>query len=171
MYMIHKLQNENYSISENEIIEINKIINTNILPIYGYRKVDVGIKGANHLPPSPSVIRNQMHHCIENMNYSINSTIDIYYEIAKSRITFERIHPFQDGNGRTGRLLLNWILLCNDLPMAIIPADDENRNKYLNYLDIVDIEGFAVYIKDLINQEYKLIEKYIEIDKYEFKGI
>ena len=52
---------------------------------------------------------------------------------------FEYLHPFRDGNGRTGRLLSNWILLQADHPMLIIDVKD--RETYINALRQIRGEG------------------------------
>jgi fido (protein-threonine AMPylation protein) len=49
---------------------------------------------------------------------------------------FERIHPFVDGNGRVGRLILNFLLIQQGYPPAVILAT--NRPKYLQALEIAD---------------------------------
>jgi len=54
---------------------------------------------------------------------------------------FERIHPFYDGNGRTGRMLLNLILLNNKLPQLILP--DAQRRRYYKTLASADKTGLA----------------------------
>lgn len=62
---------------------------------------------------------------------------------------FVRIHPFDDGNGRISRLLMNYILIKNGFPPVIIKADD--KKKYLSALrdaDVGDIDSFKRYIAD-----------------------
>lgn len=49
----------------------------------------------------------------------------------------EKIHPFYDGNGRTGRMILNYILIKNKYPPLIIKK--KNRNEYLNSLSNADL--------------------------------
>lgn len=51
---------------------------------------------------------------------------------------FIRIHPFEDGNGRVARLLMNYILLRQGYPMIIIKSND--KNAYLDALNLADIE-------------------------------
>ena len=49
---------------------------------------------------------------------------------------FENIHPFADGNGRTGRLVLNYFLLQKNNPPVII--HEEDRKKYFEALEVWD---------------------------------
>ncbi|HPH52693.1 MAG TPA: Fic family protein [Bacteroidales bacterium] len=51
---------------------------------------------------------------------------------------FIRIHPFEDGNGRVARLLVNYILLRHGYPMIIIKTED--KSAYLDALNLADIE-------------------------------
>lgn len=63
--------------------------------------------------------------------------------------SFERIHPFADGNGRVGRTLLNYILMVAGLPPVVI--FDEDKEAYFMALEVFDhsdkIDGFVAFIK------------------------
>lgn len=51
-------------------------------------------------------------------------------EIMAAHIAFERVHPFEDANGRTGRILMNWQMLKNGLPLHVIHTGDEQMAYY-----------------------------------------
>ncbi len=70
---------------------------------------------------------------------------------------FEDIHPFQDGNGRVGRLLLNNILLKHDLPPVNIHF--KNRTEYYKALRAFDKDGNVRPMIELIVKEYKKLQR------------
>lgn len=130
------------------IKKLNETINKNIRDTEGYRKVQVFIRGSEHIPPAPEKVPNLMNYFVYNYN---NDEQDIFTKIAKYHIEFEKIHPFEDGNGRTGRLLLNYELLKNNLSPVVIAKED--RVKYFEFIKNNDITGFAQCLKDLSNAE------------------
>ncbi|MGH9115104.1 MAG: Fic family protein [Acidimicrobiales bacterium] len=67
---------------------------------------------------------------------SIASSDDLIERVAAAHGAFERIHPFLDGNGRTGRLMMNLLLVRFGYPPAVIYTRD--RNRYLNALRRAD---------------------------------
>lgn len=83
---------------------------------------------------------------------------DIFNKIAEYHIEFEKIHPFEDGNGRTGRLLINYELLKNNLFPVVIEKED--RVKYFEYLRNNDSLGLAKWLKELSNREEERIKKF-----------
>lgn len=140
---------------ERFIKKLNETINKDIKDTEGYRTVQVFIRGSEHIPPEPEKIPNLMMYYIYNYNHDEQ---DIFNKIARYHIEFEKIHPFEDGNGRTGRLLLNYELLKNNLPPVVISKDD--RVKYFEFLRNNDITGFAEWLKDLSTREKERINKF-----------
>lgn len=68
---------------------------------------------------------------------------------AEFHYKFIRIHPFDDGNGRTARILMNFILMQFSFPPTIIKSDKESKDEYFAALQLADagnIEAFITYI-------------------------
>lgn len=65
--------------------------------------------------------------------------------LADFHIKYERVHPFQDGNGRTGRVLLFKEALCNNITPFII--SDEDRITYIECLKTQDVIGMVELFK------------------------
>jgi len=71
-----------------------------------------------------------------------------------------RIHPFDDGNGRGARILMNLILIKEGYPVAIIK--NENRRKYLstlNQADKGDINSFLTLVANSLIDTENIIFK------------
>jgi Fic family protein len=73
---------------------------------------------------------------------------------------FENIHPFADGNGRVGRILLNNVLLKNGLPPLNI--DLKNQREYYETLQVYEKEGNIRPTIELILKEYKNLKKLVK---------
>ena len=140
---------------ERLIKKINETINKDIKKTQGYRTVQVFIRGSEHIPPAPEKIPNLMNYFVYNYN---NDETDIFTKIARYHIEFEKIHPFEDGNGRTGRLLINYELIKNDIPPVVITKED--RVKYFEFIRNNDSSGLAEWFKELSNNEKERIEKF-----------
>ena len=152
--VFENLKNNN-TINEKFIKIINETINENIKETKGFRKIQVVIRGSDHIPPEPEKIPNLMMYYIYNYN---NDEQDIFTKVARYHIEFEKIHPFEDGNGRTGRLLINYELIKNNLPPVVI--EKEGRVKYFEFLRNNDIKGFAEWIKELSIREEERMKKF-----------
>lgn len=149
----------NKDLISSDIIKLNELINKNIKETSGYRRVNVIIRGAQAIPPKSSEVPIKMMYFIDNYNHSpIQNEEDIFKKIAYFHIEFEHIHPFEDGNGRTGRLLINYELLKNNLPPIVIPID--KRDDYFQYITHYDEESLVHMIKELVKNEVKRIQEF-----------
>lgn len=136
---------DNVEINDILIKKINEIINDNIKGTQGYRKIQNFIRGVEEIPPEPNKIQNLMYYLIDNFkNYNEQ---DIYKRVAKFHNDFEHIHPFEDGNGRTGRILTNYELIRNGLAPIVIPK--EERTKYFELLKNQNIDELSKWFKEL----------------------
>lgn len=145
----------NAEFDERLIKEINETINKNIKETQGFRKIQVFIQGSDHIPPEPEKISNLMNYFVYNYN---NDNQEIFEKIAKYHIEFEKIHPFEDDNGRTGRLLINYELLKNDLPPVVIAKED--RVKYFEFLRNEDYKQFSIWLEELSKSEKERMKKF-----------
>ncbi|MGP1493977.1 MAG: Fic family protein [Streptobacillus sp.] len=111
-----------------------------------FKTVPNEIVGANFKTSPPYLVEEHLNKLIENFN---NSNEDIIKKVAIFHANFEKIHPFPDGNGRTGRLLMNLELMKAGYPITIIRK--EERENYYNALE-----------KAHSNNEYEDIISFIE---------
>lgn len=153
--LVFKNLQDNEEFDERFIKKINETINRDIKDTEGYRTVQVFIQGSEYIPPEPEKIPNLMNYYVYNYNHDEQ---DIFNKIAKYHIEFERIHPFEDGNGRTGRLLINYELLKHNLQPVVIAKED--RIKYFEFLRNNDSIGFSQWLQELSIKERDRMEKF-----------
>ncbi len=91
-----------------------------------YRRIPVMISGATHTPPQPYLVQPQMEQLVFAFNDS-RKHVHPLQRIAKFHLDFEGVHPFIDGNGRTGRLLLNFALMRSGYLPIDIKFTDRRR--------------------------------------------
>lgn len=127
-----------------------------------YRRVPVRIMGALHTPAQPYLIEPKMEQLL--LEYAASKE-HIVTKLARFHIKFEGIHPFIDGNGRTGRLLVNLELLKAGYPPIDIKFAD--RVAYYNAFDAYhakrDLSAmenlFAGYINARLDTYLKIIQE------------
>ncbi len=81
---------------------------------------------------------------MESTERALNSGIHPLIVAARFHGYFEYLHPFRDGNGRTGRLMSNFLLLRAGHPFLII--DIKDRNEYISALKQIRTEGTDEYL-------------------------
>ncbi|HWP94032.1 MAG TPA: Fic family protein [Thermodesulfobacteriota bacterium] len=114
--------------------QIKKMIFEGINNSGDYRKGDVRVAGAKINPPVSYDIERWLRLYKEYVEENIY-TADFIKLIATQHILFETIHPFEDGNGRTGRIILNYLFVSRGYPPIILKGDDVNRKVYSKALE------------------------------------
>lgn len=128
---VSELVKDNVPISESIIKQIHYLVLADKKEDRGvYRRVPVRIMGAQHEPVQPYLIESKMEQLLQDF---AESTEHIVKKLARFHIEFEGIHPFIDGNGRTGRLLVNLELMKAGYPPIDIKFTD--RIAYYNAFD------------------------------------
>ena len=146
-------------LTERLIKDIAIAINRNINEISGYRTVPVFIAGAQHIPPAPDQVNQQMMQLVYEHN--LDKDADLFLLEAQFHLRFERIHPFEDGNGRTGRILLNRALMRKNVPPVVIPV--EERATYMELLAQRDDIALAAFFRELSASEGERIELFAQM--------
>jgi Fic family protein len=128
-----------------------------------YRRIPVRIMGAYTEPVQPYMIEPKMTELLKN-NKDREKKMGIIERIALFHLEFEGIHPFIDGNGRTGRLILNLDLIRNGYPPINVKFTD--RKRYYEAFDSYYRDGDASLMANLI-AEYvdKRLDEYFAILK------
>jgi len=123
------LENPNRKITIKFILELHKALLTNIdSSIAGrFRSGKEWVRVGNHLGANPMFVNSLMQELAD----TYNNEKDLYFldKIAHFHAEFETIHPFVDGNGRMGRVLINLQLMKLGLPPIII----QNKSKHTEY--------------------------------------
>lgn len=156
-YFVQDLVKEQVPLSESVIKQIHYLVLADKKDDRGvYRRVPVRIMGAKHEPVQPYLIQPQIEQLLGNYR---NSAEHILPRLARFHIEFEGIHPFIDGNGRTGRLLVNLELMKAGYPPIDIKFTD--RIAYYNAFD-------EYYVKHNLGAMEKLFAGYVNerLDNY-----
>ncbi|MBI4842750.1 MAG: Fic family protein [Nitrospirae bacterium] len=127
-----------------------------------YRQRNVIITGTDYLPPDYHEVPELMKKCLENLNgidkdkHPLELASDLHAE-------FEAIHPFIDGNGRIGRLLLSILTMKNGYCPVIIPPI--RRAEYITAMQKSnkgDLITLRIFILSVIYEEMKSLKKVVE---------
>lgn len=138
---------------------INGILTKNTGVTYGgrIRFFDVKIFGSKHVPPSHLEVKKHMLNFFKW--YSSNKNKLHPFELASLvHAKLAWIHPFEDGNGRTARTIMNFILMKKGFPMFFIPF--EKREEYYHSLDLADKGEYKEYISIMLQLIIDQIRSY-----------
>ena len=110
----------------------------------GYRNAPVFIRRSMHVPPSTEDVRDTMPVLFELLRDEPEASV----RIVLGHFIFVYIHPYIDGNGRTGRFLMNLMMASGGYPWTVIPV--ERRDDYMQALEAASVEGNIIPFTDFI---------------------
>ena len=160
-YMI-EMADTNTTLTENVIKDIHSIVLMDNPTNRGkYRDIGVTIVGAKHSPPQPYLVPAQMEQLLNDYK-DMKAGKHIIEAIAEFHLRFEGIHPFVDGNGRTGRLILNLELIKAGLLPVNIKFTDQRKyyDCFDEYYDANPTPSLLTGM--LIEYEIEELEKHIK---------
>jgi len=120
-------------------------------PVGAYRTDERYIKGVDITLSHPAQIANDM----ENLLFRFKSNKMDLEDMAEFHIIFERIHPFADGNGRVGRLLMAYQAIQNNIVPPLI--QNESRDAYLQAIN--DPKELRAFLDESISKSLELINR------------
>jgi len=120
------------------LLELHQLILQKIddMDVGKYRSVPVRIAGSRVILPNPMKVPTLM---TEYFAWLAETEIDLVERASEAHLRLVTIHPFADGNGRTARLIMNWLLLLAGYPPVIIAK--EERGEYIESLEQAQLGG------------------------------
>ena len=146
-------------VSEKGIITLHKILVKNTGVAAGYKKLPNFLLGRTARTAPPERVKEEMDGLIRW--YHENKDMHPLQRASIFHGKFEKIHPFEDGNGRAGRLLINIMLISHGYPPLIIRKT--HRLSYLNCLEAFD-NGYEDKLHRFLIEKYRnTYEKFFKI--------
>ncbi len=119
-----------------------------------YRDSEVRIVGSELIPPKPGEVPG----LLDSLFGSFRTERKALHPVELASFLHNglvKIHPFTDGNGRTARLLMDWVLLRNRFPPAIIEVTNKERYyKAIENADRGDQKPFAEFLANQLLAQY-----------------
>ncbi len=151
---IFELETES-ELSTTLILELHEIAFGKLYDWAGkWRKTEVSV--GQLIPPKPNQVLQSMYQFIDNLNFkiSISKSRDEHLDcLVYSHYEFIKIHPFNNGNGRTGRILMNLVALkFGYQPLELYYREGESRKFYIDAMKAADNGNYEM-LSNLISEE------------------
>lgn len=144
-------------ITQDDIKKIHSLVLEGINNLYAgkYRDVEVYISGSDVKLPLPEKLTAMMLEFSRwLMDLQENQDLHPVRFAAQAHFKLVDIHPFVDGNGRTARLLMNFILMKYGYPIAIFECETEKRKAYYSALERGhkgELAPFEIMVAEYVN--------------------
>lgn len=149
-----------FRISEKDIVKMHAMLVKDMGIATGYKRVPNFIVGRNLSTTSPELVGKEIKELVSWVNENPEKSHPLQVA-ARAHGKFERIHPFEDGNGRVGRFLINVILVNNNYPPLIIRKTQ--RVNYLKSLEDFDNRHTITLERFLMGRYKATFRKFFEI--------
>ena len=149
-FYLQELLEKKEKLTEEIIKNVHQIVMNDIQPGGVYRHLDIRVSGSNHVPTSHTKIYDRMEKMLNHIE-GLESDLE---KVAYIHASIEKIHPFLDGNGRTNRLILNYLLQYYGYYPVVITQ--KHKVQYFRLLDLFkdtkDIKPFAKFLGSLVDE-------------------
>lgn len=154
------MQSDAPKISPLDIIKVGDCVNKDS-GIEGFRKIKVSAgRYAEWTPVPVSSIYYYLYSLLNNY-YNVWTDRDVYEKEAEFHIDLMRIHPFEDGNKRMSKIVMNANLVKQNYPPVIITENDTEI--YYKFINNRDVEGFSRFLKERSLQELQTLISYYKV--------
>lgn len=159
---------EKMPLNESLLMEFHKLLTQNT---YDARRYQLGerpgsyklhdyVTGRNEIGAAPEDVHEEMTELLDELE-SISDDQSLI-AAAYFHVKFENIHPYADGNGRTGRLTMNYLLVLHNHPP--ITVHEEDRKAYYSALEAWDteqaLEPMITFLKEQTVKTYEKVRKH-----------
>ncbi len=162
---VEDIAKQDVPLNETTIKKIHSLVLMNQPEDKGvFRRIPVRIVGAYTEPVQPYLIEPKLTELLKN-HEERKTSMGIIERVARFHLEFEGIHPFIDGNGRTGRLILNLELIREGFPPINVKFTD--RKRYYDAFDAYYRDGnpdamidlIAEYVEERLDEYLKVLER------------
>lgn len=158
-FILQSIQDKK-KLSPQLIREIHALTMESLLDNAGnFKTIQNLIVGANFETTKPYLVPTRIHELCNNLDQQLQSAKnddEKLKTILKTHFDFERIHPFSDGNGRVGRLLIFYSCLQENILPPIIQKED--KNLYIAILREEKLDDFFALAKQIQAKEQMRME-------------
>lgn len=164
-YFIKLSEDKNHKFSIRDIKDCNYNILKDIMVGGILRSDSIRLSGTDYIPPSPE----SAYYMLKDLEYYVNEldklpNKNILEIAAYIHCEIIKIHPFEDGNGRTARAMMNYYLLRNNCMPIIIWYNV--RDEYLKYNGMYfktdDIKPYVKFLENLLFEQYEIINEMLK---------